>query len=80
MQTVYQLKPNELTDEFFATIKKRFGNREIKITIEEEHLDETQYLLQDEENRKILLSRIAAVKEGRAKHTLTLEEIEAMAQ
>ena len=80
MQIVYQLKPNELTDDFFDDIKKRFGDREIKITIEEEPLDETQYLLQDEENRRILLSRITAVKEGNVKHTLTLEEIEALAQ
>ena len=80
METVYQLKPHELTDDFFKTLKERFGNREVKITIEDEPFDETQYLLQDEENRKILLKRIAAVKEGKVKHTLTLEEIDAMAQ
>ena len=40
METVYQLKPNELTDEFFNTIKKLFGNKEIKITIEENPQEE----------------------------------------
>ena len=80
MEAVYQLKPDELTDEFFKAVKERFGGREIKITIEDQPLDETEYLLRNEENRRILLSRIAAVKEGKIKHTLTLEEIEAMAQ
>jgi len=80
METVYQLKPQELTDDFLKTIKERFGNREVKITIEDEPLDETQYLLQDEENRRLLLAGIKAVKEGRCSHSLTLEEIEAMAQ
>ena len=80
METVYQLKPNELTDDFLYTIKKRFGHKEINITIEEKPLDETQYLLQDEENRKRLLAGVKAVKEGKVKHTLTIEEIETMAQ
>jgi hypothetical protein len=44
METVYQLKPNELTDEFFTVIKKRFGNKEIKITIEESPIDKTKHL------------------------------------
>ncbi|MDR0474736.1 MAG: hypothetical protein LBH43_13820 [Treponema sp.] len=77
---MYQLKPDELTDDFFKALKERFGGKEVKITVEERPLDETDYLLQDEENRRILLERIAAVKEGKVKHTLTLEEIEAMAQ
>jgi hypothetical protein len=76
METVYQLKPDELTDDFFKAVKERFKGREVKITIEDEPFDETEYLLKDEENRRILLKRIAAAKEGKAKHTLTLEEIE----
>ena len=79
MEAVYQLKPNELTDDFFKTIKERFGDKEIKITIETPH-DETDYLLQNEANRKLLLAGIKAVKQGRISHTLTLEEIEAMAK
>ena len=80
MQAVYQVKPHELTDTFLKSIKDLFGDKEVTITIKDEPMDETEYLLQDEENRKILLKRIAAVKEGKVKHTLTLEEIEAMAQ
>jgi hypothetical protein len=80
MQAVYQLKPDELTDDFFKAVKERFKGREIQITIEERPLDETEYLLQDEANRRHLLAGIKADKEGRSSHTLTLEEIEAMAQ
>jgi hypothetical protein len=76
MEAVYQLKPDELTDEFFKAVKERFKGREVKITIEEKPQDETEYLLQDEENRRVLLAGIKADKEGRSSRTLTLEEIE----
>jgi hypothetical protein len=82
METVYQLRPNELTEDFFKTIKDLYGDKEIKITIEtpiEMSVDETAFLLQHEVNRNILLERIAAVKQGKIKHTLTLDEVEKMA-
>ena len=79
MEAVYQLKPDELNEEFLQRIKDFFGNQEIKITIEVPH-DETAYLMQDEEYRKKLLERIESVKRGVVKHTLTIEEIEAMAK
>ena len=81
MEAVYQLKPDELTDDFFKAVKEHFAGREIKITIEDQQpQDETEYLLRNEENRKHLLAGVKAVKEGRCSHSLTLEEIEAMAQ
>ena len=80
METVYQLKPHELTEDFLKTIIERFGDKEIKITIEEEPFDETAHLLRHEVNRKLLLAGVKAVKEGRFSHTLTLEQIEAMAK
>jgi len=79
MEAVYQLKPNELNEEFFKTIKDLFGEKEIKITIEAPH-DETDYLMQDEEYWKTLIERYAAVKRGVVKHTLTIEEAEALAK
>ena len=78
METVYQLKPHELNDDFFRIIKDLFGDKEIKITIEPH--DETTYLLQDEANRKHLLAGIEAVKQGKISRSLTLEEAEAMAE
>ena len=80
MQAVYQVKPDELTADFFKAVKEQFGDKEVTITIKDEPMDETEYLLQDEENRRHLLAGIKAVKEGRCSRTLTLEEIEAMAQ
>ena len=91
METVYRLKPHELTDAFFETIKERFGGREIKITIEESYSedlssvedaasDETEFLLRNEANRKLLLAGVEAAKQGSFSHTLTLDEIEAMAE
>ena len=79
METVYQLKPYELTDDFLQKIKNLFGDKEIKITIEAPH-DETAYLMQDEEYWKTLVERAASVKKGGVKHTLTIEEVEAMAK
>ena len=79
MEAVYQLKPNELNDDFLKTIKNLFGDKEVKITIEAPH-DETAYLMQDEEYWKTLVERYAAVKRGGVKHTLTIEEVEAMAK
>jgi hypothetical protein len=79
MQAVYELQPEELTLDFFTAIKNRIGGRQVKITIETP-ADETEYLLQDPENRKLLLAGIEAGKQGRYSHTLTLEQIEAMAQ
>ena len=86
METVYRLKPHELTDAFFETIKERFGGREIKITIEDSSSvedapsDETEFLLQHEANRKLLLAGVEAAKQGRFSHTLTLDEIESMTE
>ena len=79
MEAVYQLKSNELNDEFFKTIKNLFGDKEVKITIEASH-DETAYLMQDEEYWKTLIERYAAVKNGDVKHILTMEEVEALAK
>jgi elongation factor P hydroxylase len=76
MEAVYQLKPDELTDEFFKAVKETFKDKEVKITIEDKPQDETEYLLQNKENRRHLLAGIKADKEGRYSSTLTIEEIE----
>ena len=73
------LKPGELNDGFLQKIKNLFGDKEVKITIEVPH-DETAYLMQDKEYWKTLVERYAAVKRGGVRHTLTIEEVEAMAK
>ena len=72
------LKPGELNDGFLQKIKNLFGDQEIKITIEPH--DETAFLMQDEEYWQTLVERYAAVKRGVARHTMTIEEVEAMAK
>jgi hypothetical protein len=79
MKAVYKLKPYEVDEAFFKTIKELFNSGDITITIEEEQ-DETDYLLSNEANRKHLLESVEAVKQGKTVHTLTLEEAEALAQ
>jgi len=76
MQAV--LKPNELNEEFLQRIKDIYGDQEIQITIEPH--DETAFLMQNKEFHKELLERIEEVKKGVVKHTLTMDEIEAMAK
>ena len=79
MTATYQLEPYELTDDFLKQLKDTFDGRKVTITVEEAQ-DETAYLLGNEANRKILLERLESVKKGVVKHTLTMDEIEAMAQ
>jgi len=79
MTATYQLKPHELTEDFLKVLNTTFYNRDVTITVEET-LDETDFLLQTEANRKHLLAGVQAVKQGRLAHTMTFEEAEALAQ
>jgi len=58
MEAVYQLKPNELNDDFLKNIKNLFGYKEVKITIKDAH-DETAYNRQGKEYWQILVERYA---------------------
>jgi hypothetical protein len=53
MITTYRLTANELTTKFLTGLKTLYKGKTISITVEEE-LDETEYLLQSENNRKML--------------------------
>lgn len=79
MEAVYQLKPYELTDDFLIGLKAQYGSKEVKITVETPQ-NETAYLLQDPENRRLLLAGVEAGAQGRYSHVLTLEKIEEMAR
>jgi antitoxin YefM len=63
MVTTYRLSVNELSEEFIKSIKTLYKNKVIDITIEAA-MDETEYLLQSEENKKMLLESIAQVEKG----------------
>ena len=77
MDVTYRLKPEELNDDFFRTIKQMFLGKEVAITVEEVP-DETEYLLSNEANRKHLLQAVEDIKHGRNVHTMSIEEMESM--
>ena len=77
MDVTYRLKPEELNDDFFRTLKQLFLGKEVAITVEEIP-DETEYLLSNEANRKHLLQAVQDIKHGKNTHTVSIEEMESM--
>ncbi|MBP8291751.1 MAG: hypothetical protein KAX65_03190 [Caldilineaceae bacterium] len=62
MVTVYRLNVNELNDQFIASLQALFKDKEVEITVSA--VDETEYLLQSEPNRKRLMEAIASIETG----------------
>jgi antitoxin YefM len=60
MYTVFHVNANELDDEFLASLKNLFRDKEIEIVISE--VDETAYLLKTEANRERLLNAIVNIE------------------
>ncbi len=63
MQTIYQIKADELDESILESIKALFKNKEIEITVTER--DETAYLLRSEANREYLLRVVEDVENNR---------------
>ena len=63
MLTTYRLSVNELSGDFIKSIKTLYKNKVIDITVETA-MDETEYLLQSEENRKMLIESISQIERG----------------
>ena len=61
MNTIYQLHTNELNENFLNSVKSLFKGKKITIAITTE-IDETEYLLQSEANRKQLFDSINNIK------------------
>ena len=74
MHTVYRVKANELDVRFLEQLKANFGDKEIEIIVSE--LDETEYLLSSEVNKKRLLTAIANVKVQKNLVEMQLEHLE----
>ncbi len=53
MTTTYYLEEKELNEDFISSVKKLFKNKKLAITIQEE-MDETEYLMSSEINKKRL--------------------------
>ena len=62
MQTSYQINTADLTVDFITFLKNTYKNKYINISVSE--MDETDYLLSNAMNKKILLQRIEDVKNG----------------
>ncbi len=60
MNAIYQVKADELDQQFLDALKTMFKNKEIEITVYER--DETAYLLRSPANRERLLRAIADVE------------------
>jgi hypothetical protein len=52
MNVKYRLKPNELTIDFFKILQETFMGKEIAVSVREIS-GATEYLLDDEENRRM---------------------------
>ena len=61
--TVYRLNVNELNEQFIEALQALFKDREVEITVTE--VDETDYLLRSEPNRRRLLQAIKNIDSGK---------------
>ena len=77
MNTIYQLHANELNGNFLNSVKALFKGRKITIAITTE-IDETEYLLQSEANRKQLFDSINNLK--KKKNIITFNNIKELKQ
>ena len=74
MSTVYRLKASELDRNFLEKIKEIFGDQEIEIIVNE--LDETEYLLNSENNKNQLLRAVENIKDGQDLVEINLQDLE----
>ncbi|MCL6100916.1 MAG: hypothetical protein M1292_00265 [Bacteroidetes bacterium] len=63
MTTTYHLSANDLSVDFLKSLKSMYKGKTISITVEPE-MDETEYLLSSEANRKMLLESIKQAENG----------------
>ena len=63
MDSVYQLRANELDERFLYAIKSLFKDKNIILTIST--IDETEYLLHSKTNRDRLLKSLDNIKKGK---------------
>ncbi len=74
MITTYRLHVNELTADLIKSIKTAFKGKTVEITVSDA-LDETEYLLSNEANRKSLEKSLQQAEKGEV-ITYTVEELQ----
>jgi len=76
MNTIYHLNSDELNEMFLQSVRSLFKGKKITIVITSE-IDETEYLLQSDTNRKKLLESIENVKQNKNLRTFNnIDELE----
>lgn len=63
MYTEIHIKADELDESFLKSIRSMFKKKKISIIVEEE-MDETEYLLRSDANRKMLMQSIRQAEKG----------------
>jgi antitoxin YefM len=64
MITTYRLNEKELSDEIIDSIKKTFKGKEIEIIVSEV-VDDTEYLLSTDSNKKYIYKSIEDLEKGK---------------
>jgi len=64
MVTIYRLHVNELSEELLDSIRAAFKNKTVEIIVTDT-IDETEYLLATEANRKHLFESLKELEEGK---------------
>lgn len=62
MITTYRLRADELDEDFIASLRVLFKDKEVEITVAE--VDETSYLLRSDANRRHLLQAVENIERG----------------
>jgi hypothetical protein len=75
MVTTYRLHVNELSEELLNSIKAAFKDKTVEIIVTDA-VDETDYLLATEANRKSIEKSLKEVEAGELT-TMTVQELEA---
>jgi len=76
MNTIYHLNSDELNERFLHSVRSLFKGKKITIAITSE-IDETEYLLQSDTNRKKLLESIENIKHKKNLRTFNnIDELE----
>jgi len=74
MTTIYRLHVSELSAELIDSIKAAFKNKTIEIIVQDA-MDETEYLLSNEANKRHLSESMKELEEGRGVE-MTVEELQ----
>lgn len=67
MQSTFTLRKDELTMDFLQGLKQMFTGKVLDITVSDnasDEMDETEYLLRDPANKKMLLDGIKEIESG----------------